>query len=70
MSIDDQATEAIITKTYHYLLASQLANFTDVSKLDICSFDTPQTNYVPVFQPGAEKLRSITAKESNYFNIL
>jgi hypothetical protein len=39
---------------------------TNIEHLDTLSYST----YIPVYNTGAEKVRAVSAKESNYFNIL
>ena len=64
--------ERVVEKTYYYFSPSALDNITEASKLkpDYTSKTLDYSTYKPVYNTGAEKVRSITAKESNYFNIL
>lgn len=64
--------EGVITTTYNFF--TQEALNAAEEEQDIV-FDKKTENewyrsYVPKFNTGAEKVRSVTAKESNYFNIL
>jgi hypothetical protein len=63
-------------QTYKYFRAWDV----DQENPNVCldkkslSYETSQeidySTYVPVYNNGAEKIQTITAKESNYFNIL
>ena len=63
--------DGVIEKKYHFFTPEQL---TKVSSEDEIIYETIESIdysiYVPVYNIGAEKIRLITAKESNYFNIL
>ena len=68
---DDQSTEATILKTYYYYPKEQFKDaLMTEDKLGYEKSETPDTSYKPVYSEGAQKVRTITAKESNYFNIL
>ena len=68
----ETAANQIVEKKYKYFLPSVLEGISSIEELtNVENYDTPQnTVYVPVFNEGAEKIRSVDAKESNYFNIL
>lgn len=63
-------TEGVIKTFYKFFPVSD----DDVADKDLISFETVTTInysiYKPQYNEGAEKMRSIDAKESNYFNIL
>lgn len=67
-------TEEGIIKTHYVLLEAE--DLKDSSKDEstlvkqIVETDIIHKLYTPVFSPGAEKTRTVDAKESNYFNIL
>lgn len=68
----DNIKNNVVKNTYRYFSGKALEEATDATDLkaeyitDILSYDT----YVPVYNTGAEKVRMVSAKESNYFNIL
>ena len=70
--IDESMTNQLVEKKYKYFLPSALEGISDIEELtNVETYDAPQNGtYVPVFNEGAEKIRSVDAKESNYFNIL
>ena len=75
ITLDNQVgdlKDRVIDKTYHYYSASTLDGATDKEELkpDHTSKTLTYETYKPVYNAGAEKVRSIAAKESNYFNIL
>lgn len=68
-------TQSVIKTTYNYFTKEQLdeadeAKTSDALKFDFQTEELSYKTYVPVYNVGAEKVRSIAAKESNYFNIL
>lgn len=68
-------TQSVIKTTYNYFTKEQLdeadeAKTSDALKFDFQTEELSYKTYVPVYNVGAEKVRSISAKESNYFNIL
>lgn len=64
-------SDRTIETTYHYFSEGALANISSPDQLiTINSKTLLYETYKPVFQTGAEKIRAVTAKESNYFNIL
>ena len=67
-------TEEGVIKTHYILLeAEDLKDFSkDENTLvkQVVETDNIHNLYTPVFSPGAEKTRTVDAKESNYFNIL
>jgi hypothetical protein len=72
---DEQASglnERVLEKTYRYFLPSVLDNISSKEELKPATITkTPSyATYKPKYNDGAQKVRSITAKESNYFNIL
>ena len=67
-AVDDR----VIDKTYYYFYPSRLNNITSADQLvpDYVSKTLAYGTYKPVYNEGAQKVRSVTIKESNYFNIL
>jgi hypothetical protein len=75
ISLDKQGeavTDGIITKKYRYFKPSELNIATEAKDIyydyetDTLSYNT----YKPVYNVYGEKIRAVSAKESNYFNIL
>ena len=67
-SLEDRA----VNKSYYFFSAAHansLKNKEDFKAEKVCT-TIDYATYKPVFNTGAEKIRSVTAKESNYFNIL
>lgn len=67
-SLEDRA----VNKSYYFFSidhANSLKNKEDFKAEKVCT-TIDYATYKPVFNTGAEKIRSVTAKESNYFNIL
>ena len=64
--------DRVIDRTYYYFTNNDLNKVKNEDQLKpthvakVLSYDT----YKPVYNAGAEKNRSVSAKESNYFNIL
>lgn len=67
-NIDDR----VLDKTYYFFSPSALDGISDTEefKPDETLKELTYTKYKPVYNEGAQKVRSVTAKESNYFNIL
>ena len=61
-----------IETKYYYFTSKRLENITKEDQLiaDEIESTLGYETYIPVFDEQAEKVRSIDAKESNYFNIL
>lgn len=69
----DLDTEGITKTSYYFYPANGIDDCTDKDTLSCTIVDSTQLNYktyIPQYVEGAQKIRSITAKESNYFNIL
>lgn len=67
----DSIPEAIIKTKYYYFEPSQLDNIESIDQLTyICVGYEPNTNYEAVYSSNFEKVRSITASESNRFNLI
>lgn len=68
----EMVDDRVIDKTYYYFYPSRVANITSADQLvpDYMSKTLTYETYKPVYNEGAQKVRSITVKESNYFNIL
>jgi hypothetical protein len=66
--LEDRAVE----KTYYYFTDSALDGITNAEQLrpETTAKTLSYTTYKPVYNEGAQKVRTVTAKESNYFNIL
>lgn len=63
--------EGIVNTTYCYFSEDNLNEATSLSDLtDIEKSNQPNKSYLPVFNEGAEKIRSVSVKESNHFNNL
>lgn len=62
----------VIDKTYYYFKPSQLDDISNEEQLvpDHTEKKLVYTTYKPIYNQGAEKIRTVTIKESNYFNIL
>lgn len=62
----------IITTTYNFFSPAVLETVETAEELACEKVGKSElyTKYTPVFNENAEKVRSVTAKESNYFNIL
>lgn len=64
--------DRVIDKTYYYFTPDAAKDIENEEQLVVetktktLGYDT----YIPVFNTDAQKIRSVTAKESNYFNIL
>jgi hypothetical protein len=79
-SIVVNAEDRAIDKSYYYFQESALheegnseneyISGPDEFKPEVITKELTYTTFVPKYNVGAEKVRSITAKESNYFNIL
>jgi hypothetical protein len=72
LSPDSLETDGIVTKQYYYFKESELDK-NDIKPQDINYVKTESLNYstfLPVYNTTGEKIRTVTAKESNYFNIL
>lgn len=63
--------EGVVKNKYYYFSKEALEEATNESNLKKDFSETlSYTTYKPVYNIGAEKIRSVSAKESNYFNIL
>jgi hypothetical protein len=64
--------DRVIDKSYYYFPSSVITTLEDKEQLvpETVSKTLLNDTYVPCFNVGAEKIRSINQKESNYFNIL
>lgn len=62
----------IVTTTYNFFSPAALETVETAEELAYEKVDKSElyTKYTPIFNENAEKVRSVTAKESNYFNIL
>ena len=62
-----------VIDNYSFVSKNELENTTSIDELNIYTLEASQvdyTKYIPIYNEGAEKVRTITAAESNYFNIL
>lgn len=68
---DEQTTEGVI-KTYHYYFSPD--DNTSVTSLDdlnlLVGKEQEDSSFIPKIDDKCEKVREVSAKESNYFNIL
>jgi hypothetical protein len=66
----------VVNNNYIFVKKSQIEGQNAVSKADeliktpIPESDIDFSDYVPIYNDGAEKKRTVDAAESNYFNIL
>lgn len=69
---NEETMGGIITQKYYYYKADELDNIDDKEEFQpsVVKTEIDNENYVPQFNTKAEKIRSVSAKESNYFNIL
>lgn len=68
---NDQPTTATTLKTYKFYKESDLNNITSVDALPCEELTTMDYSiYTPKYISGAQKVRTVDVKESNYFNIL
>lgn len=66
-------TEGVVTTIYSFV--KKIEADTKLSQEDLCiekvnSSELDYTKYIPIYNDRAEKTRTISIKESNYFNIL
>ena len=69
---DGNINQSVVKNTYRYFTQTALDDATDVTDL-VPEYTTETLSYnvyKPVYNTGAEKIRTVSAKESNYFNIL
>lgn len=68
----DAVTDGIITKNYRYFKPSELDIATEAKNIhyDYEANTLSYNIYKPVYNVHGEKIRAVSAKESNYFNIL
>ena len=68
VSLDDRVME----KTYYYFTPNELEGIKDIDEFKPLEIKNTlnYATYVPVYNQGAQKVRSINVQESNYFNIL
>lgn len=67
----EEIEKSVIVHHYYYFLKEELEGTNKEDFAPSISLLSPDYDrFKPVFNTGAEKVRSITAKESNYFNIL
>lgn len=68
---DEQTTEGVI-KTYHYYFSpNDNASVTSLDDLNLLvGKEQEDSSFVPKIDDKCEKVREVSAKESNYFNIL
>lgn len=65
-------TNRVIQSTYNYFLPDATKDIQNADALVpfFCTKNLSYATYRPNYVPGAQKIRMVTAKESNYFNIL
>jgi phage minor structural protein len=64
--------DRVLDKTYYFFSPAAIEGIADAEefKPDETLKELAYTKYKPMYNEGAQKVRSVTAKESNYFNIL
>lgn len=70
---DEYDTSGVIVEEFHFVTEGALLLAQSLDDLPITKIKASELNYeqyIPVYNDGAEKIRTITIKESNYFNIL
>jgi hypothetical protein len=68
---NETATNGVITKEYRYFSKESYENVIEIGDLKYEILSAPSfSTYKPVYNENAEKVRMISIKESNYFNIL
>lgn len=69
---EDKIDEGVVNTKYFYFTegAYDAVSTKDEIKYIHTADKAEPSTYKPVYNAGAEKIRSVTAKESNYFNIL
>ncbi len=69
---NEETMGGIISQKYYYYNPSELNDIKDKEDFQpsVVREELDNETYVPQFNTKAEKIRSVTAKESNYFNIL
>jgi hypothetical protein len=68
LPLDKEKVEGTITNFYCYFRAD--AEYTSIKDLTYEKYDEPSSLFTPTIRPGCEKVRSLTVKESNRFNII
>lgn len=67
----EELEQSVVIKHCYYFPKSVVENISKDGFVPTVSLTSLDNNtYIPQFNDGAEKVRSISAKESNYFNIL
>ena len=69
---DGNINQSVVKNTYRYFTQSAFDKATDATDL-VPEYTTETLSYAiykPIYNTGAEKIRTVSAKESNYFNIL
>lgn len=68
----DSLEDRTVEKTYYYFTDKALKGITSADQLkpEATAKTLSYTTYKPVYNDGAQKVRAVTVKESNYFNIL
>ena len=68
----ENANAGVIAQNYKYFKESSLEGLTDPSQIEY-SNEEPKLSYekyIPIYNDGAEKIRTVEGQESNYFNLL
>lgn len=73
IALDDLNTEGVVTNKYVFFDEVALQKASSLEELEF--FSVPESEmtydvYQPIYTAGAEKIRTISEKESNYYNIL
>lgn len=69
---NEETMGGIVSQKYYYYKPNELNDIKEKEDFQpsVVRTELDNTTYVPQFNTKAEKIRSVTAKESNYFNIL
>lgn len=70
---DNLNIEGIVTTVYSFVKTSQVKEAETAEKIKLINIKKEAIDYsvyIPVYNEGAQKTRTITLKESNYYNIL
>ena len=65
-------TSGVVVNYYDFVDSNNITSYTldEMPIISIQEKDIDYSEFIPVFNTGAEKTRTISVKESNYFNIL
>jgi hypothetical protein len=68
----DTLGDRVLDTSYYYFTPEALEGLSNKKNLvpEVITKELKYDTFVPSYNTGAQKVRSVTAKESNYFNIL